>query len=76
MEASIVDLRYRMKNIMNALNRNEHITVLYHGQKKAVITPISKKTEKSVMDHKFFGMNADCKKTVEETMEQLRGRRY
>ena len=76
MEASVVDLRYKMKNVMSALNRNESVTVLYRGKKKAVITPIAKHNNMAVTDHEFFGMRADDKETVEETMERLRGRRY
>ncbi len=75
MRASVVDLRYRMKNFLKALSRNKSVTVLYHGQEKAVITPIAPKNERSIKEHPFFGMKADSSETVEETMERLRGGR-
>mgnify|MGYP002725972846 CR=1 FL=1 len=76
MKANIVDLRYRMKNILKALDRNESVTVLYHGQEKAIITPIRSKIKKSIKDHPFFGMKSNTAETVEQTMERLRGERY
>ena len=32
MKATIVDLRYRMKDILRALERNEDVSILYHGK--------------------------------------------
>ncbi len=32
MKASIVDLRYKMKEILRALERRETVTILYHGK--------------------------------------------
>lgn len=32
MQASIVDLRYRMNDILKALARNEEVEILYHGK--------------------------------------------
>lgn len=34
MQASILDLRYRMKEILQALERNETVEILYHGKRK------------------------------------------
>ena len=76
MRASVVDLRYRMKSVLEALNRNEDVIVLYHGQEKAVITPIERKTKSKISEHPFFGMLKDAPESVEEAMENLRGRRY
>lgn len=77
MNASVVDLRYRMKDILKALDRNETVTIMYHGKKKGIIKPASASTEISVFNHPFFGMTADDNgKSVETTMEELRGVRY
>lgn len=76
MKASVVDLRYRMKSVLDALNRNETVTVLYHGRETAVITSIGSREEFHVADHPFFGMKSDMSETVEETMTRLRGGRY
>ena len=63
MKASIVDLRYRMKDVLRAIDRGETVTVLYRGKEKARLVPISgaqapKKTIKS-SDHPAFGMWKD-----------------
>ncbi len=76
MRANIVDLRYRMRDVLNALNRNEEVVILYHGKEKAVIVPIRKKKMRSVKQHPFFGMLSDEKSSVEDIMEKLRGDRY
>lgn len=77
MKARIVDLRYKMKNILRALDRNEDVTVLYHGKEKAVISPLHDPPGHTrVMDHPFFGMKSTTDKSVEKTMERLRGGRY
>jgi len=75
-KASIVDLRYNMKDVLKALERNEEVTILYHGKVKGTIIPQKTQTEQSVKDHPFFAMNPDDKDTVEEKMETLRGGRY
>lgn len=76
MKASILDLRYRMKDVLRALDRNETVEILYHGKLKGTIIPVSKKTKKRVVDHPFFGMNKDKKMDVDKQMEKLRGGRY
>jgi hypothetical protein len=76
MKASVVDLRYRMRNILKALDRNEPVTILYHGHEKAIITPINSTQDTSVTDHPFFGMKSSSKESVEATMQRIRGGRY
>jgi len=56
MKASIVDLRYKTSDILKALDRNESVTVLYHGKIKGVIRPVREKSELKIKDHPFFGM--------------------
>ncbi len=76
MKATIVDLRYKTKKILQALERNEAVTILYHGQEKAIITPIDQPDSIAVVDHPFFGMKSKTLETVSETMEALRASRY
>lgn len=76
MRANIVDLRYKMSDVLAALNRNEEVIILYHGKEKAVIVPIRKKKIRSVKQHPFFGMLKDEEASVEEIMKDLRGDRY
>ena len=78
MEASIVDLRYKMKDVLRAIDRNEKVDILYHGRRKAVLVPASdgKAEVKHVHEHPFFGMRQDEEEPVEQVMDRLRGGRY
>ena len=76
MKASVVDLRYKMNDILKALDRNEKITILYHGKIKGIISPILNKKNNKVSEHNFFGMYDKNKKTVEQEMDDLRKSRY
>jgi len=71
MKTNAVDLRRNMKDIMRAVERNEPVTVLYHGKEKAMIRPIEQTAISSVRSHAFFGMNKDDV-AVEHTMDGLR----
>lgn len=76
MEASIVDLRYKSKDILQALDRNESVTILYHGKVKGVIKPAREKTRLKIKDHPFFGMHQDSEESVLDELENLRKSRY
>ena len=77
MEATVVDLRYKMNDVLKALSRNEKVTVLYRGKKKGVLMPIEKKVSQKVSDHSFFGMSVSAvDKTVLEELDDLRRTRY
>ncbi|VAX03960.1 hypothetical protein MNBD_GAMMA19-1281 [hydrothermal vent metagenome] len=76
MKASIVDLRYKTNDILKALDRNESVTVLYHGKVKGIIKPAREKSELKVKDHPFFGMRGGSEATVLEELENLRKPRH
>ena len=77
MKASVVDLRYRMNDVLKALDRNEKVTVLYRGKVKGVLIPLGEKKQMKITDHPFFGMSSqDSKKSVLDEMADLRGGRY
>lgn len=80
MEASIVDLRYRMKDVLQSLDRNETVKIFYHGKLKGIIQPCKtkskKKNIKKIQDHPFFGIKTSEPENVDEMMNQLRGDRY
>ncbi len=76
MNASIVDLRYKTKQILEALERRETVAVLYRGKLKARIVPASTTAPKRVRETAFFGMHSGEKKSVLEVMETLRGGRH
>jgi len=75
MKTNAVDLRRNMKDIMRAVERNEPVTVLYHGKEKAMIRSIEKTSDSSVRSHAFFGMNKD-EVAVENVIDGLRDGRY
>jgi len=77
MKASVVDLRYKMNDILKALDRNEKVTVLYRGKVKGVLVPVTKRKDLKMTDHPFFGMSSqDPGKTVLEELDGLRKGRY
>ena len=73
MKASVIDLRYKMKDVLKALDRKEKVTILYRGKVKGVIVPVNNKKYKKVKDHPLFGMLKDDNVSVSEEMQDLRG---
>jgi hypothetical protein len=77
MKATVVDLRYKMNDVLKALDRNEKVTVLYRGKVKGVLIPSGKKPKMKISDHPFFGMSSQIsKKSVLDEIDDLRGSRY
>lgn len=77
MKASIVDLRYKSKQILAALERRETVSLQYRGKTKGYIHPAeSGPGPGKVADHEMFGCAPGNGKSVEEQMRQLRGDRY
>ena len=37
MQATIVDLRYQMNDVLKALDRNEDVEILYRGKKRGTL---------------------------------------
>lgn len=75
MEATILDLRYRMNDVLKALDRNEIVTVLYHGVPKGQIIPIKSVSPTPIEEHPLFNTRPE-KEKVEAIMGKLRGERY
>jgi len=76
MEASVVDLRYKMKDVLEALERRESVQILYHGKVKGTIVPASRGQKTRVTDHPFFGMRKDELKSPAGIVDDLRSGRY
>lgn len=76
MDATILDLRYRMSSVLEALERREEVRVLYHGKPKGTIIPEGGSASSSVKTHPFFGSRTDSAESVAVTMERLRGGRF
>lgn len=62
MRATILDLRYRTKDVLKAVERGETVTVLYRGKEKALIQPIPAKARQAKLSaDKAFGLWKDRK---------------
>ena len=74
MEATILDLRRRTREVLDALERNEAVTITYRGVKKGVITPAGagEKNQRSAADHPAFGSWSDRGDDVAETVRKIR----
>ena len=75
MQATIVDLRYHMNEVLKALDRNEDVEILCRGKTKGILRAQVQQTERKVSEHPFFNM-CSSEETVEAEMERLRGGRY
>jgi antitoxin (DNA-binding transcriptional repressor) of toxin-antitoxin stability system len=60
MKATIADVRYRLKDVLRAIDRGDTVTVLFRGKEKARLVPIAAKpTLSKASDHPACGMWAD-----------------
>ncbi|MFP4014670.1 MAG: type II toxin-antitoxin system Phd/YefM family antitoxin [Chitinispirillaceae bacterium] len=71
MEASVLDLRYRMKEVLRALDRREQVKILYHGKVKGIIVPAAENKAAKVSEHPFFGMKTNEAKPVGEVKREM-----
>ena len=80
MEASIVDLRYRMKDVLRAIDRGETVTVTYRGKEKARLVPSNTAGRLLVnpRDHPACGMWKDREDMADPVayIRKLRQPRY
>lgn len=59
MKATVLDMRRNPKKILDAIARNETVTLSHRGKPVARIEPIEGKNRPSAADHPAFGMWAD-----------------
>ena len=78
MKASIVDLRYRMRDVIRALRRREEVHILYHGKNAGTIIPAKARREIEITAHPFFGLSrgGTSRQAVEKEVDRLRSLRY
>jgi len=74
MKTTLSELKYKIRDILQALERSEEITLLHRGKVRGVIMP-AENTEK-VREHPFFGMKQNDSRPVSEIMDELRGSRF
>ena len=58
MEASVLDLRKKMREVMSEIDRRERVTLTHRGRRRAVIVPFgeTKRGKVKVADLPAFGM--------------------
>jgi len=76
MKATVLDLRYKMNEVLKALDKREKVTLLYHGRVKGTIYPEGGKQTIKVEEHPYFGMSAGEDRSVSQQMEGLRRSRF
>ena len=76
MDASILDLRYKMRNVLDALNRREKVRILYHGKVQGEMIPFKGKNDAKTINHPLFGMLKREKGKPEDIVSQMRRSRY
>ncbi len=74
MKASVMDLRYRTKEILRALEAKEEIILTHRGIEKGKITPISRPDadSTSLADHEAVGMWSDSEESVPDMISRMR----
>jgi antitoxin (DNA-binding transcriptional repressor) of toxin-antitoxin stability system len=74
MKASVMDLRYRTREILRALEEGAEITLTHRGKVKGRILPLRKASAgtRCLAEHEAVGMWADQTETVEEMVERIR----
>lgn len=75
MKASVVDLRYRMAEILAALDRREEVIITSHGKERGTIVPKTEASAQKAAAHPFFGMASETGTSVEDVMNTLRSGR-
>jgi hypothetical protein len=75
MEASILDLRYRMRDVVKALDKREKVRILYHGKIKGEIIPFKTAKVTKSTDHPLFGSLKDDKESPSALVAEMRRRR-
>jgi prevent-host-death family protein len=79
MRATILDLRYRTKEVLRAVERGETVTILYRGKEKARILPVATKGDDSELAaSEAFGLWKDREdlRDVSRYVRELRHGRF
>jgi prevent-host-death family protein len=79
MKATVLDLRYRTKDVLRAVERGETVTILHRGKEKALLQPIPAASKRPKLTAtKAFGMWKDRKDlgNVKDFVRKLRSSRF
>jgi antitoxin (DNA-binding transcriptional repressor) of toxin-antitoxin stability system len=74
MKTSVMDLRYRTKEILRAIDVREEVTLTHRETEKAKIIPTEAKPRapRSLHEHPAVGMWADSTESVSELIARIR----
>ncbi len=74
MKASVMDLRYRTKEVLRALEGREEITLTHRGKAKGKIVPADgiHPASPKITDHEAIGMWADHQEPVPALVARIR----
>ena len=77
MKASVMDLRYRTKDVLRALEANEEIILTHRGAEKGKIVALAapSSSQTSISDHPAVGMWSGELELVPEMIARLRSPR-
>jgi antitoxin (DNA-binding transcriptional repressor) of toxin-antitoxin stability system len=77
MKASVMDLRYRTKDVLRALEANEEIILTHRGAEKGKIVALAAPDSSlmSISEHPAVGMWSDNPESVPEMIARLRSPR-
>ncbi|MFA7344945.1 MAG: hypothetical protein WC003_11625 [Terrimicrobiaceae bacterium] len=77
MRASVVDLRYKTKDILECLRRRQKVELTCRGKLAGIIVPVTENSDRPPMSgHPAVGMWKDQKEPVPEVMKRLRKPRF
>ncbi len=77
MKATSVDLRYRTREVLEALQRRETVSLHVRGKLKGYIVPAGQeKAPVKAEEHAFFGSRREEDEEVAALMEKLRAPRH
>ena len=81
MNATLVDLRYRTKDIMRAIERNETVKIFSHGKLKAEMKAVGekapeKKARYSILNDPYVGSRMDDTEPVHDKVRRIRAGRF
>ncbi len=78
MKATALDLRRKLREVLEAVDRGETVTILYRGKERAKLVPLNnpKPRRKSITESPLFGMWKDREdmRDVDAYVRKLRGR--
>lgn len=73
MRASVVDLRYKTKDILECLRKRQRVELTCRGKLEGIIIPATENSpQPSMADHPAVGMWKDQEESVTAVMERLR----